>query len=110
MISVAHSRFQRISPRKVGQVLDVIRGKRVSEALRLLKFIPKAAAPIVEKTLLSALANAGQGYKSEQLIVQQSWVNQGSPLKRIRAGSMGRAMPYKRRTAHLTIELDVVIK
>ncbi len=110
MISVAHSRFQRVSPRKLAQVLAVVRGKRVDEALRMLQFVPKSAKPIVEKALLSALANAGKGYKSEQLIIQRSWVTQGTPLKRMRAGSMGRSMPYKRRTANITIELDTVIK
>lgn len=103
MEAMARARFIRVSPRKVGQVLAVVRGKPVAEARRLLPFVPKGAAPIVKKVLESAIANAGKVGAEETLIVSQAWVGQGPSLKRMRAGSMGRGMPYRRKTCHITI-------
>ncbi len=105
MIAVAKARFVRISSRKVGQVLDTIRGKRVDEAYRILRFMPKAAAPIVQKTLHSAVANARGASNTYSFRITRAWVGQGPPLKRIRAFAMGRAFQYKRKTCHVTVEI-----
>ena len=103
MLAVAHSRFSRFTPRKVGQIADLIRGKRVVEAMHLLAFTKKNATSLVSKTLRSALSNAGPGAKPESFRVSQIWVGGGPTLKRMRAGSMGRSFMVRKRTAHLTI-------
>ena len=98
MEAIAHSRFQRISPRKVAQVLDLIRGKRADIALRDLLFTAKIAAVLIRKTLQSAIANYGRNTKPELLQVASTWVNTGPGLRRIRARAMGRAAPYRHHT------------
>lgn len=103
MEGVAHARFVRVAPRKVEVVLDTIRGKRVDQIRRMLPFVPKGTVPIVRKVLQSAVSNTGTGVAEESLVVSQAWVGQGPSLKRMRAGSMGRGMPYRRKTCHITI-------
>ncbi|MFH1379189.1 MAG: 50S ribosomal protein L22 [bacterium] len=103
MQAIARTRFTRISSRKVGRVLDLIRGKYVDEAFRILQFVPKAAAPIVQKTLHSAVANSGRLKNPAGLKVKQAWVGHGPALKRIRAFAMGRAFGYKRKMCHITV-------
>lgn len=106
METVAYAKYQRISCRKVAQVLDLVRGKQVDQAYRTLKFIPKAACPIVEKTLRSAVSNAGKNIKLENLFIKSAFVTPGPALKRFRAGPMGRALPYKRKTCHVAITVS----
>ncbi|HCJ65858.1 MAG TPA: 50S ribosomal protein L22 [Elusimicrobia bacterium] len=103
MEAIAYARYQRISSRKVAQVLDLVRGKSVEQAYRILKFTPKAARPIVEKTLHSAVSNAGKNVPLGNLYLKRVYVTPGPVLKRFHAGPMGRPMPYKRKTCHLTI-------
>ena len=103
MEAKAIARFQRYSPSKVGQVLDLIRNKPVIKAFNILKFLPKASKTLVEKTLKSAVANLGRLKNQEGLIVKECFVNQGPALKRWRARAFGRAVMYKHRTCHLTI-------
>lgn len=103
MQAIAKSRFTRISSRKVGQVLDLIRGKKVDDAFRILRFVTKAAAPVVQKTLHSAVANSGRLKNQVGLKVLQTWVGQGPPLKRMRAFAMGRGFMYKRKMCHITV-------
>lgn len=101
----AIARGVRISPKKVRQVLGLIRGKGVSEAFGILKFTPKRAARIVEKVLRSAVANAENNYGMDvdKLYVAVAYVNQGPVMKRIRPVSMGRAHPYRHYTSHITV-------
>ena len=103
MQATAHTQYTRISSRKVGQVLDLIRGKQVDDAVRILRFAPKAAAPIIHKALRAACANAGRLNNLSGLFVREAFANQGPPLKRIRAFAMGRAFLYKRKTCHITL-------
>lgn len=103
MRAVARAKFVRISSRKIGQVLDLIRGKHVEEANRILRFVTKAAAPIVNKTLRSAVANAGKLEQPLGLRVLEAWVGDGPALKRMRPAAMGRALPYKRKSCHITL-------
>ncbi len=103
MEAKAIARFQRYSPRKVGQVLDLIRSKPVAKAFDILRFIPKSPKVLVEKTLKSAVANARRLKDYSNLIVKECFVNQGPALKRWRARAFGRAVMYKHRTCHLTI-------
>ena len=101
-------RYVRMTPRKVRMVVDLIRGRGVSEALTVLKYLPRAAAPVVEKVLHSAVANAGQQElgDAESLKISRAYVDGGPVLKRFRARSMGRANPIHKRTSHVTIAVS----
>ncbi|MBQ3835103.1 MAG: 50S ribosomal protein L22 [Elusimicrobia bacterium] len=99
----AIARFVRYAPRKVNQVLTVIRNQRVEKAFEILSFLPKNSTELVEKVLKSAVANSGKLNDFSGLKVKEAWVGQGPTLKRMRPGPMGRGLPYKRKTSHLTI-------
>ena len=98
-------RYARISSRKVKIVADLIRGKKVDEALAIVKFTPKASSEILEKLLKSAIANAenNHGMNRGNLIVSQIYANQGPTLKRIRPAAKGSAVRIRKRTCHITI-------
>lgn len=104
----AHARYVRISSSKVVIVLDLIRGKRVDEALSILKFTPKASSPVVIKLLNSAVANAENNLEMDrkELYVAETFANQGPTLKRVRPRSRGMANPVLKRTSHITVILD----
>lgn len=99
----AIAKFVRYAPRKVNQVLTVVRNQRVDKAFEILSFLPKNASELVEKVLKSAVANIGKIKDNSGLRVKECWVGQGPSLKRMRPGPMGRGLPYKRKTSHLTI-------
>ncbi|HFI0464286.1 TPA: 50S ribosomal protein L22 [Streptococcus suis] len=101
----AIARTVRIAPRKVRLVVDLIRGKKIGEAISILKFTPKAASPIVEKVLNSAIANAEHNYDLdlENLYVSEAYVNEGPTMKRFRPRAKGSASPINKRTSHITI-------
>ncbi|MBN1333094.1 MAG: 50S ribosomal protein L22 [Synergistales bacterium] len=105
MEAKAVARQVRISPLKVRQVLPLIRGKSVDQAMLILRYNPKKAAKIVAKVLQSAVANAEHnfGMDTEKLSVVSAFADQGPSMKRWRPVSMGRAHPYKHRTTHVTI-------
>jgi large subunit ribosomal protein L22 len=103
MQAVAHSKFARYSYRKVGQVLKLIRGKSVSKAMEMLPWVPRVSRVLVEKTLKSALSNAGKGVNPASIRVAKAWVNHGPVLKRVRPMAMGGRSIIKRKTCHLTI-------
>ncbi len=105
MEAKAIARYQRVSPRKARLVVDLIRGKSVDEARTILKFSPRAAAEIVEKTLNSAVANAEHQLhvRSEDLIVGTTFVDEGPTIKRIQPRAMGRAFRINKRTCHITV-------
>ena len=100
-------RYARISSRKVKIVADLIRGKKVDEALAIVKFTPKASSEIIEKLLKSAIANAenNHGMNRGNLVVSEIYANQGPTMKRIRAASKGSAARIRKRTSHITIVL-----
>ena len=100
-------RYARISSRKVKIVADLIRGKKVDEALAIVKFTPKASSEIIEKLLKSAIANAenNHGMNRGNLIVSEIYANQGPTLKRIRPAAKGSAVRIRKRTSHITIVL-----
>ena len=95
----------RIAPRKVRLVIDLIRGKQVGEAIAILRHTPKAASPVVEKLLNSAIANAEHNYEMEpnNLFIKEVFVDEGVTLKRFRPRAMGRASRINKRTSHITI-------
>lgn len=111
MQTEAKSKYIRMSPRKIKRVLDLVRGKRVDQALDMLHFTPKVAAVPIEKTIRSAVANLGnieEGQRVDlaQIFIVDAFVNQGPTLKRFRPMSMGRAGKIRKRTSHLTIVLE----
>lgn len=95
----------RIAPRKVRLVVDLIRGKSVAEAISILKFTPRSASPVVEKVLMSAIANAEHNYdlEAENLVITEAYVNEGATLKRFRPRAKGSASPINKRTSHVTV-------
>ena len=105
MQAKAIARQVRVAPRKARLVIDLIRGKAVGEAFAILKNTPKAASPIVEKVLKSAIANAEHNYEMEpdNLIVEKAFVDEGVTLKRFRPRAQGRAGRINKRTSHITI-------
>ena len=104
----AVAKYVRVSPRKVQIVIDLIRGKQVDQALAILMYTPKAAAPVVEKLLKSAIANAENNLNmdAEGLYVAEVFADQGPTLKRYRPRAQGRAYRIRKRTSHVTIILD----
>jgi len=105
MEAKAHARSIRIAPRKAKLVIDLIRGKQVGDAIAILRHTPKAASPIVEKLLNSAIANAEHNYSLDvnKLVVTEVFVNQGPTMKRFRPRAMGRASRINKRTSHITL-------
>ena len=106
----AEAKFQRSSPQKAKLVLDLIKGQRVEAAINTVAFTNKRIAPIVEKVLRSAVANAkylsdekGLDIDVDNLIVKTAVANEGPRMKRIRPAPMGRAFRYQRRIAHIII-------
>ena len=104
----AIARQVRMSPRKARLVADLIRGKRVEEALLMLRFTPKKAASILAKTLRSAIANATdtQNVDPDDLYVKRVHIDGGATLKRFRPRAHGRATPIRKRTSHFTVVVD----
>ncbi len=104
----AVSKYIRISPQKARLVADLIRGKDVDEALSILKFTPKKAARLIDKTLRSAIANAEQSrvIDMDSLYVKKIYVDEGPTMKRWMAKAMGRASRILKRTSHITVVLD----
>jgi large subunit ribosomal protein L22 len=108
----AEAKFQRVSPQKARLVLELIKGRRVAEALDTVAFTKKGVAPLVEKVLRAAIQNAN--YLSQErdldvdvdnLYVKTALANEGPRMKRIRPAPMGRAFRYQRRMAHIMISV-----
>lgn len=105
------AKWVRISPRKLRQVADLIRGKEVDSALNILHYTCKAGARPMEKALRSAVANVvneeGKArVEPEEFIISEAKVDEGVMLKRFRAASMGRAMRIRKRTSHITLVIS----
>lgn len=112
MEAKAIARYVRMTPRKAGQVARLIRGKSVTDALHLLKWVRKASAPIVEKAVRSAFANLQKkqaSSKPESTLVREITVNGGPIMKyalRYIPRAMGRASKIHKRTCHITVVVD----
>src|SRR5690242_834579 len=105
MEATARAHHVRISPRKVDQILMLVRGKSVANALATLQLVTKGARPFVQKVLQSAFANAG-GQNPGGWYVASAWVGLGPQIKRMRAHAMGRGATIRHRTTHMTIILS----
>jgi large subunit ribosomal protein L22 len=103
MEAKATAKFVKHTPRKINQVLSLIRNKKVDIAFKILSFLPKAAASPVEKVLKSAVANSGKLKDFSNLIIKEAWVGNGKILKKIRFGSRQRVNIIKKRTSNFTI-------
>lgn len=108
MESKAIAKTVRIAPRKVRLVLDLVRGKKVGEALGILEFTPRAASLPVAKVIKSAVANAEHNYGMNvaDLVVSEAFANEGPTLKRFRPRAKGSASSINKRTSHITVVLS----
>lgn len=105
MEAKATLRYARISPRKVGIVCDLIRGKSVAQATAILMTTPKAASELLLKLLKSAAANAENNHQMdpEKLYVSATFATPGPIIKRIMPRAQGRAYRINKRTSHITV-------
>jgi large subunit ribosomal protein L22 len=107
MNAVAILRNSPIAPRKMRLIVNTIRGKRVGEALQLLKFERKAGAPAIQKLLLSAISNWKNAHDQqgevEELFVSEVFVTDGKTIKRFRPAPQGRAYRIRKRSNHVTL-------
>jgi large subunit ribosomal protein L22 len=107
------TKYVRTSAQKAKLVMDLIRGKKASEALSILRFTNRSVARDVEKALRSAIANAvfvadkneKRRLDEDDLVVSGCWANQGPSQKRVRPAPMGRAFRIIKRTTHLTVRV-----
>lgn len=108
--TTARLRSLRMAPRKVRLLVDLIRGKKVQDAINQLSFSTKIAAKDVLKLLKSGIANAkhNHGINEETLVIKTAFVDGGKTLHRSTPRAMGRATPIRKRTSHITLILEGV--
>jgi large subunit ribosomal protein L22 len=110
VIATAKLRYLGVSAQKTRLVVDQVRGRKVNDALSVLRYSPKLVARDVEKLLNSAVANAQQkdaGVDVDDLVVVRAVVDEAPPMKRIQHRAMGRVFRVLKRACHVTIDLDV---
>jgi large subunit ribosomal protein L22 len=97
----------RIAPRKTRLVVDMVRGKTVQDALDILKFTNRRAAPVVRKLISSAMTNATTNatVDVDSLVVSEIFVDEGPTMKRFLPRAQGRATPIRKRSSHITVKL-----
>lgn len=115
MEAKAKVRYLRVTPMKARRIVDVVRGKRVLDALDMLTFAPQAVATDVRKLLKSAVANAAFAAEEAQvkfneadLFVKEAFVDEGPTMKRFRPRAQGRAGRINKRTCHITVIVDSI--
>ena len=103
--ALATARFIRISPTKARQVVDLIRGRHVDDARRVLRFTQRGPSPTVAKVLESAIANAEHNRElpADELVVTRAWVDEGPTMRRFRPRALGRATRIRKRTCHISV-------
>jgi large subunit ribosomal protein L22 len=106
----ATAKHVRVTPMKARRVVDLVRGKRVEDALAILKFAPQAASEPVAKVVASAAANAENnlGLNPATLVISTAFVDEGATMKRFQPRAQGRAFRIRKRTSHITIEVESV--
>jgi large subunit ribosomal protein L22 len=106
--ATAKARFVRVSPRKARRVIDLVRGRSVTDALDILRWAPQAASEPVAKVIASAAANAqnNDGLDPSTLVVATVYADEGPTAKRIRPRAQGRAFRIRRRTSHITVIVE----
>src|SRR5438093_11034077 len=109
MEAIASAKYVRISPRKMRRSVDLIRGRHVEDARRILTLTPLGANRTLVKVLNSAVANAEQKQAiPENLTVAGAWVDEGPTLRRFRPRAYGRAARIRKRTAHVTLVVESI--
>ena len=108
--AVARARYVRMTPMKVRRVVELIKGRTAQEALAVLQFAPQAASGPVAKVLASAMANAENNLDldPDTLFVSAAYVDEGPTLKRFQPRAQGRAYRIRKRTSHITVEVESV--
>ena len=107
MEAKASAKYVRISPRKMRRSVDLIRGRHIDDARRILALSPLGPNRTVAKILDSAVANAEQKQAiPENLVVSRVWVDEGPTLRRFRPRAYGRATTIRKRTSHVTIVVE----
>ncbi|MBI2699166.1 MULTISPECIES: 50S ribosomal protein L22 [Mycobacterium] len=106
--ATAKARFVRVSPTKARRVIDLVRGRSVTDALDILRWAPQAASEPVAKVIASAAANAqnNNGLDPNTLVVATVYADEGPTAKRIRPRAQGRAFRIRRRTSHITVIVE----
>jgi large subunit ribosomal protein L22 len=106
----AKASYVRVTPMKARRVIELIRDMPAQEALSVLKFSPQAASEPIAKVLASAIANAEHNFSldPESLIISRAYVDEGPTMKRFRPRAQGRAYRIRKRTSHITIEVESV--
>ena len=106
----AVAKYVHMSPTKVRRVTALVKGRRVAEALDILRYAPQAAATPVYKVIASAAANAENNHAMDRdsLVVAVAIADEGPTLKRIRPRAQGRAYRIRKRTSHITVEVESV--
>lgn len=112
MAITAKLRYLHIAPRKVRLVVDLIRGKSVEQAQRILNFTPNRASKPLLKLLKSSLANAKDNlqFEEDNLYISKIFVDEGPKLKRWHAQSRGRAAEIQKKSSHISLELSEIKK
>jgi large subunit ribosomal protein L22 len=113
MQATATLRYLKASPQKVRLIVDLVRGKKVEEALQILRFTKKTAARDLEKLVRSAVANAENKENApdvDDLVVSKIYVNEGPREKRVQPAPMGRAYRIQKRKAHVTVHVSDEVK
>lgn len=97
-----------LSPRKVGVVAALVRGRSVADAITILENVPRRPATAVKKVIESAKANAenNDNLKPDTLVISEISVTAGPRIKRYRPAAFGRVMPYQRKTSHIRVMVD----
>jgi large subunit ribosomal protein L22 len=106
--AVAKARFVHVSASKARRVIDLVRGKSVTDALDILRWAPQAASEPVAKVIASAAANAqnNEGLDPSTLVVVTVYADEGPTAKRIRPRAQGRAFRIRKRTSHITVIVE----
>src|SRR5882724_6532385 len=113
MEATATLKYLKMSPQKVRLVVDLVRGKKVEEALQILRFTKKTCAKDLEKLVRSAVANAEgkeANLDTDELVVSKIYVNEGPREKRVQPAPMGRAYRIQKRQAHVTVHVSDEVK
>ena len=113
MEATATLKYLKVSPQKVRLVVDLVRGKKVEEALQILRFTKKTCARDLAKLVRSAVANAENkeaNVDTDDLVVSKIFVNEGPREKRSQPAPMGRAYRIQKRQAHVTVHVSDEVK
>ncbi len=113
MEAKASARHVRVTPQKARRLVDLIRGKQAPEAVAVLQFAPQSASDPIRKVLESAIANArvkadaaSEAFDERELVISAAFVNEGPTMKRFRPRAQGRAYRIRKRTSHITVEVE----